>query len=226
MSGLPAERVRDILLVLLGFATGATDATAFVRVGHVFASVITGNLILLGISAEQADGKLAVFAACALGGYGLGVMLGAPRRPRRADSGEAKESIWPGGTTRTLILELGLLIAFTILWEAVGPHPSRGLQLALLVLAAGAMGTQSTAVRRLGGFSTTYLTSTLTGVLEEIVARRWSDSTTRSVLIILAAVGGAAGAIAVITQARGALPALPLVPLIIVLLTARRRFHR
>jgi uncharacterized membrane protein YoaK (UPF0700 family) len=226
MSGLPAKRARDILLVLLGFATGATDATAFVRVGHVFASVITGNLILLGISAEQADGKLAVFGACALGGYGLGVMLGAPGRARRQESGQRDESLWPVGTTKTLILELGLLIAFAILWEAAGTHPSRGLQLALLALAAGAMGAQSTAVRRLGGFSTTYLTSTLTGVLEEIVARRWSDSTTRSVLIIMAAVGGAASAIAVITQARSALPALPLVPLIIVLVTARRRFHR
>lgn len=213
------------MLVLLGLATGATDATAFVRVGHVFASVITGNLILLGISAERADGTMAVFAACALGGYGLGVILGAPRPGRGPQPDQGEKSLWPMGTTRTLILELGLLIGFAILWEAAGLHPSRGLQLALLILAASAMGAQSTAVRRLGGFSTTYLTSTLTGVLEEIVARRWSDATTRSVSIILAAVAGAAAAIALLAHARGALPALPLVPVIIVLVTAWRRFH-
>ena len=38
---------RAARLILLAMATGATDATAFERLGHTFASVITGNLVLI-----------------------------------------------------------------------------------------------------------------------------------------------------------------------------------
>lgn len=86
---------RDTLLVLLAVATGATDASAFERLGHVFASVITGNLIVLGVSAVTADHKTALFAGCALAGYSAGVLLAAPRRRQ-----PAPEPGWPAGTTR------------------------------------------------------------------------------------------------------------------------------
>jgi len=93
-------------------------------------------------------------------------------------------------------------------------------------VAAAAMGAQSTAVRRLGRFSTTYLTSTLTGVLEEVLARRWSASSSRSLAIILAAVAGAAAATALISWARAVVPALQLLPLLVVILAAPRGLAR
>jgi uncharacterized membrane protein YoaK (UPF0700 family) len=40
---------RDGLLVLLTLTTGAVDASCFLHLGNVFSSVITGNLILLGV---------------------------------------------------------------------------------------------------------------------------------------------------------------------------------
>jgi uncharacterized membrane protein YoaK (UPF0700 family) len=210
---LPAERSRDVLVVLLAVTAGATDATAFDRLGHVFASVITGNLVLLGISAVHADGRLALFAGCALAGYAVGVLLAAPRR------GELREpaAIWPLGATVALAADLALLVAFAVFWEIDGRRPARAAEIALLVLCASAMGAQSTAVRRLGEMSTTYLTSTLTGLLEALIARRWVPSHGRSIGILVAAAAGAAAGVALILHARAWLPALQLVPLGIVL---------
>jgi uncharacterized membrane protein YoaK (UPF0700 family) len=199
---------------VLGLVTGATDATAFERLGHVFASVITGNLILLGVSAVKGDGQLALFTGCALCGYGVGVVLAAPRA-------EQPDRLWPPSATLALAFDLALLVAFTVGWELIGEHPGRAVQALLLVAVAAAMGVQSTAVRRLGPFSTTYLTSTLTGLLEALRRRQWSEAHTRSVGILTAALAAAAGATALNLQARRWLPVLQLVPLVIVLIGSR-----
>jgi Protein of unknown function (DUF1275) len=91
----------------------------------------------------------------------------------------------------------------------------------LLALASAAMGVRSTAIRRLGQLSTTYLMSTFTGLLEALRARRWTDEHLRSLGILLMALAGAAAATALI---RWAWPALPvqLVPLAGVILTSLR----
>jgi uncharacterized membrane protein YoaK (UPF0700 family) len=198
------------------------DATAFERLGHVFASVITGNLILLGIGAEQTDGRLALLSGCSIAAYALGVILaGRPGRPgRHAPAGGRDESLWPRGVTTALVLDLNLLVAFAVVWEAGGAQPDDALKLVLLALIAAAMGAQSSAVRRLGNFSSTYLTGTLTGMLEELVAHRWSPSTRRSAAVIAAVVAGAAAAILLVSKAWAALPILPIVPLGVVIVTA------
>jgi uncharacterized membrane protein YoaK (UPF0700 family) len=219
------ESKRDLLVAILGLTTGAVDATAFERLGHVFASVITGNLVLLGIGAEQTDGRLALFSACSLAAYALGVVVASPRH--RMLPGEQRDgSLWPLGATQALVFDLVLLVVFAVIWEAIGSHPGEASKLVLLGLAAGAMGAQSSAIRRLGDFSTTYLTSTLVGMLEEIVARRWSPSTTRSLVVLVAVAIGAALATLVITHVRPALPVLVLLPLVVVIFTALLRFER
>lgn len=216
------ERVRDVLLVTLAVVTGATDATVFVRLGHVFASVITGNLVLLGTSAVKSDGHLALFTGCALAGYAVGVGVAAPRRTEASSDGV----VWPRAATFALVPDFALLAAFAIAWEIGGRHPGRGMQIALLVLCAMAMGVQSTAVRRLGQVSTTYLTSTLTGLLESLVVRRWGAGETRSLGILIAACGGAAAGIALVIHAWRLLPALQLAPLAVVLVVSWSRFGR
>lgn len=208
---------RDILLIALALATGATDAAAFERLGHVFASVITGNLILLGVSAVTADHQLALFTGCALAGYGVGVLLAAPRRAT-----PAPERGWPPGATAALAFELLLLALFALGWELVGAHPVEAWRAILVAVAGSAMGVQSTAVRRLGQVSTTYLTSTLTGLLEDMRARRRSEGQLRSLGILGMALVGAAAATALILYARGALPALQLTPVALVILASRR----
>src|SRR5437763_16657344 len=54
--GLPRGAARrDVLLIVLTLTTGALDAVTFVRLGKVFSSVITGNLVLLGIAGTPAE---------------------------------------------------------------------------------------------------------------------------------------------------------------------------
>jgi uncharacterized membrane protein YoaK (UPF0700 family) len=218
MPAASPARTRDLLLVALALTTGATDATVFERLGSVFASVITGNLVLLGVSAARPDGRLALFAACALAGYSIGAFAAAPgRRP----AGEHRP-VWPRATTLALIADLGVLCAFAVGWELSGGHPGRGAQAVLLTIASMAMGIQSAAVRRLGQMSTTYLTSTLTGLLESARNRRWSDDERRSLAIVAVAVIGAACATVVVDDAAGWLPALQLAPLVVVIGVAGR----
>jgi uncharacterized membrane protein YoaK (UPF0700 family) len=209
-------RSRDTLLILLAVATGATDAAAFERLGHVFASVITGNLVVLGVGVVSGDNHLTLFASCALAAYCVGVLIAAPREKR-----SPPVHGWPGGATAALSFEFVVLSAFAVGWELAGQHPTEAWQAVLVVLAGSAMGAQSTAVRRLGQVSTTYLTSTLTGLLEDLRARRRSEGQGRSLGILAMAFVGAGVATALILHARAALPALQLVPLAIVIVASQ-----
>ena len=102
-------------------------------------------------------------------------------------------------------------------WLAAGSHPAGASRLVLLPLGAAAMGMQSTAVRRLGQMSTTYLTSTLTGILTALAIRRWPAEWQRSTGVILAAVVGATlGGLAAL-RSPGWVPAAILVPITVVL---------
>ena len=173
--------------------------------------------MLLGVGAARGDGRLALFSGCALAGYAVGVYAAAPRG---GDETSPRE-LWPASASLALLADLVLLVAVSAAWELSDGRPGRSVQLALLALAAAAMGMQSTAVRRLGPMSTTYLTSTFIGVFEAIAARRWSGEESRSVAILGVALAGAAGATALILHAPRLLPALLLGPLVIVIVTSR-----
>jgi len=45
------RRRRHSLVVVLTFDTGCADATGFLALGGAFSSVMTGNMVLLGLSA-------------------------------------------------------------------------------------------------------------------------------------------------------------------------------
>jgi len=210
--------MRDVLLVVLGVTAGATDATALERLGRAFASVVTGNLVLVGIGGIRREGSLALFPGCAVLGYVLGVLVAF--RLRRQDRG--KQQIWPAAASVALASGGVLLLAFAIGWEATGGRPGHAMQLVLALIVAVAMGIQSEAVRRLGPFSTTYLTGTLTGLLESVASRKWSIDQCRGLGIIIAVVAGAATATLLIDHTPAYLPLVPLVPLVIVLIGSRR----
>ena len=72
-----ARRVRDVAAVILAITSGATDAIAFLALGGAFTSVMTGNLVLLGISLGQADAALGRQIAVAVIGYIAGCYIGA-----------------------------------------------------------------------------------------------------------------------------------------------------
>jgi uncharacterized membrane protein YoaK (UPF0700 family) len=214
---LSSAAVRDALLVGLAVVTGATDGATFLSLGHVFSSVITGNLVLLGVGAAHADVALLRSGGIALIAYAAGVALVASRL-RPAASGAR----WSRGASRALAGELFVLIAFAVVWELTTARtPPTAARESLLALAAVAMGMQSETVRMLGPFSTTYLTSTLTGVVSAVVRREITPELGRSAAIIAAAVAGAAAAAALRSAAPHALPALQIGPLLAVATASR-----
>jgi uncharacterized membrane protein YoaK (UPF0700 family) len=212
-----AIRFRDWLVVALALTSGAVDAVTFVRLGKVFSSVITGNLALLGIAAGQREGSLAVTGGLALTGYGLGVVVG-----RVIVGASADQRIWPRRTTVALAAELLVLAGFSAGWLATSGSPAGGPRVALVMAGAAAMGMQASAVRRLGPMSSTYLTSTLTGMLEALALRRWPQDWQRGVGVILALVVGATFGAAAAASAESLAPVAVLVPLAVVVGCAAR----
>jgi len=204
--------IRDWRVVLLTLTTGAVDAVTFLVLGKVFSSVITGNMVLLGVAAATHSLSEAIHSGIAIGGYSAGVLLGAPIAARGNDHG----GTWPRSVTTTLAAELCVLSVSCIVWELSGGRPHSGAQLALLVLFGAAMGMQSSAVRRLGQMSSTYLTSTLTGVLASLVTGENPDGTGRSLGVLAAIVVGAMTGGILARTAYAWLPAVLLVPLILV----------
>jgi uncharacterized membrane protein YoaK (UPF0700 family) len=178
-------------IAVLTLASGSLDVTAFMRLGGVFASVMTSNLVFVGIAAVNAEGSLGKHCAVALVSYIVGV-------------GSATVVAKPGGSTSGLAArrakfvlggELLLLVAYALWWMAAGAHPKGSVQMVLLGAVALAMGAQGVAARELGGtdVATTYLTGALTNVVRSLTGRRHPDQVA---IVALAAllVGAAAGA--------------------------------
>jgi uncharacterized membrane protein YoaK (UPF0700 family) len=207
-----------VLAATLTFGTGAMDVASITRLGGVFSSVMTGNLVLLGLAAARPSGELAVHSALAFAGYVTGAafgtwIVGSPR-PR--------EQTWPVAVTLTLVVEFAVMGAFSAGWELAHAQPTGGPQLVLLALATLGMGLQSAAVRGLGtAVSTTYLTGTITGVVASLVAKRRSRHLDRRgvAVLIAVAVGAAVGGVLLLT-APAVLPALPLATLTVVIAAA------
>jgi uncharacterized membrane protein YoaK (UPF0700 family) len=214
----PAVRVRDSLVVVLALTSGAIDAVTFVRLGTVFSSVITGNLALLGLAVGERQGGLAVNSGLALAAYAAGVLAGGAL----AGPLEGGQPVWPRRTTMTMAAELVVLAGFSAGWLAAGGHPSGAGRLALLALSAAAMGMQSAAVRLLGQMSTTYLTSTLIGILQSLAVRRAPQDWQRSTGVLIAFVAGAALGVAGAGASPALVPVAVMLPLAVVVLCAAR----
>ena len=215
---MPTSR-RDALVVALAVTTGGMDAIGFIAMGGVFASVMTGNLVLLGVSIGRRNGSLAAHVGVALAGYIAGVVAGVIVAGR-PDPGR---STWPARVTAALLVELALIIGLTVGWELAGGHPAGDPQLLLLAVAALAMGIQSSAVRSLAapGLSSTYMTGTLTGLVSAVAAGDGLAGQRRNLAMIAAVVIGAAlGGVLVLEVPRAA-PAVALAALSSVVLTAR-----
>ena len=197
-----------LLASMLAFASGATDLASFTRLGGVFASVMTGNLILLGLAVTRSSGLLAAHTLVAFAGYIMGAALGSKIGPKR----HSQDVLWPPAVTVVLLLELVTFAGFAAGWELAGSHPTDGWQVCLLAAAALAMGLQSAASRAVSvPVSTTYLTGTLTGAVAELVTAGPRGKGVRlSAAVLASAVGGAAAGGGVLIVAPAALPVLPI----------------
>jgi uncharacterized membrane protein YoaK (UPF0700 family) len=211
------------LAAALTFGTGAIDVMALTRLGGVFASVITGNLVFTGFAIARADAMLIAHTVAAIGGFMLGVAVGTRVTGARDPDGPR----WPRPVTVALGVELLVLSAFTAGWEATGAAPTGSAQSGLLAMAAISMGLQSAATRGLGvPVATTYLTGTLTGVIAALSGSPRSRGDTAGVAALLAAVAGAVCGGVLLSTVPATAPLLALAPLTVVLAAAGQHHRR
>ncbi len=213
-------RRRHTLVVGLTLVTGCADAMGFLKLGGAFSSVMTGNMVLLGLSIGHQEAALAVTSATAIASYIIGVIGGA----RIAGIARSSDPVWPRSVTRALTVELVLLAGFLFLWEATIGDRSNILKLSLLAIAAAALGMQGSAVQRFGipGLSSTYLTGTLTTVISSLAARRPLRSALPSSAVLLALVIGAGAGAACTAHLEPLAPILLVAPLAFVLLESSK----
>ena len=217
-------RRRDLLVVVLAFVSGYTDGVGFLALGGAFTSVMTGNMVLLGLSAGQADWEGVGRALGAILAFIAGAALGT----QLAGVAAKQDPIWPRPVNRALAVELAILAAAAVGWFVTVGKPGTVVQFVLLLALAAGLGVQSSTVQRFGvsGLSTTYLTGTLTSAVIHLVWRRTPRGSERHWNIIGALVSGAAMAAVMRELARPALPAPQLVGLAVVLVVAVRITRR
>jgi uncharacterized membrane protein YoaK (UPF0700 family) len=219
-----AIRLRQTLVVTLAVVSGATDAIGLLALGGAFTSVMTGNLVIMGVSASSGDGELATASGGAIIAFCAGAALGA----RLAGSPTAGDRIWPRAVTVGLAVEMVFVAGYAVGWWVTGGEPGTTASLVMLFAMAVALGIQSSTVQRFGvsGMSTTYLTGTLTTVVMRLATGRGVREVWHSIEILAGLVAGAAAAAGLLLLAPLAAPAFQLVALGGVLLVAVTAAHR
>jgi uncharacterized membrane protein YoaK (UPF0700 family) len=181
---------RHALVVILTFVTGAADAIGFLALGGAFSSVMTGNMVLLGLSIASANWTQVIHVGIAVLCFIAGVTVGA----HIAGRPQAEDGVWPKRVTVALLVEGLLFLALLVMWEATLGGRSQTAQEIMLAMSALALGIQSSAVQRFGvsGLSSTYLTGTLTTMVGGFAARKPFIHQLPSLLVLLTLVVGAA----------------------------------
>lgn len=165
-------------LALLTAASGSVDALAFIALGHVFAGVMTGNLVLLAIGLGSRSPGEAGFPLLALAGFsaavivsgricrGAGAVDGSGGDPP-GRGGSNGRGLWTGRVYACVAAETVVLAGACVAWAAVGGRPDGLGRCALIVVLAVAMGLQTGSMLAAGsaGAPTTYFTSTLSNLL-------------------------------------------------------------
>jgi uncharacterized membrane protein YoaK (UPF0700 family) len=190
------------------------DAIAFLVLGGVFTSAMSGNTIVLGLAIGQGHFTAALHAITALFGYLAGVAVAALSLARLG-----RGSGW------TLGLEGFVLAAFAGLWLYVG-EPAGSIAYALIVLSAVAMGLQGGIGRAIGapGIMTVIFTSTYTSIVSNLVERALAREhplitalAARQLAALASYLGGAVVIAIVATHWRSLAPFIPLAVILIVL---------
>ena len=227
MNTRPREQILTLIAIALTFGSGAMDVASFTRLGGVFTSVMTGNIVLGGLAVAERSLSLAAHAAVSIAGYIAGVAGGTWiaygfKAAKPADD-EGRASVLPAHVNWALFAELVLLAGLTTGWEITGARPAGWAQFCLLAVAAAAMGVQASAVNEMGltNVSTTFLTGTLTGLVSSLVrpGQETPHGLRRFGVLIGLAVGAGLCGLLMATAADGA-PALPLAAIITTLVLA------
>ncbi|TYB46732.1 DUF1275 family protein [Actinomadura chibensis] len=186
-AGDPA-RLRAVLLVLLTFGAGTTDAVGFLGMEKVFTANMTGNIVLFGLAAGDAHGADLVRCGAATLAFALGLLAGFAVAGRPAPG-----RVWPPRVTAVLGVVLALQAVFLAGWALSGAGPRGGALVALIALSSAAMGAQTAAARSLAadGITTTFVTGTLTSMMGALAVGRGGAAGLRTSVILSLAAGAA-----------------------------------
>jgi uncharacterized membrane protein YoaK (UPF0700 family) len=201
------------IAIALTFCSGAMDVASFTRLGGVFTSVMTGNIVLCGLSIARGSVSLMLHTLTTFCGYVAGV----------AFATRVMLSSGPAGFTprvrNTLSVELLLLSGLAVGWWVSGARPVGWAEYTLLACAAAAMGVQSAAVQQMGltSVSTTFLTGTLTGLVGSLVRRERSPEGVLRPGVLLGLLAGALLCGLLVSQLAMAVPVLFVGAIVVVL---------
>lgn len=177
-------------LVVLAAGSGASDVFSLATLTHVFTSVMTGNLVLLGLGAGSGDSQAVARPVVALAAFAGGVFVTARLlRPVRV----SVDDPWPSPVTTVLGLGLVSQLGALAIWIVTRAEPAPGVSHLMVVLLGWAMGVQTAAVNtiRVPGAATTYLTGTLARLVAHVATRGARATMRREYLEVLALLGGA-----------------------------------
>jgi uncharacterized membrane protein YoaK (UPF0700 family) len=172
------------LLILLTVASGMIDAVSILRLGHVFAAAMTGNLLFIGFAVAGAPGFAAANSGTALGAFVVGAYVAGGLVSSRRASKRVELLV------RAEAIQCTSLLIATVMLGVVGsPPPSWARYLLIAVLAIG-MGVQSTAVRhlRIPELTTTVMTNTLATLISDLRPPKWRGTGTQLRLLALVSV--------------------------------------
>ena len=89
------QQILTPIAIALTFASGAMDVASFTRLGGVFTSVMTGNIVLGGLAVAQRSVELASHTAVSIAGYVAGVAGGTWVWVPRSEWSWLWQVLWP-----------------------------------------------------------------------------------------------------------------------------------
>ena len=182
------------LLFALTVLAGSVDALSILRLGHVFVATMTGNLVFIGLALAGAKGFTVATSAIALGGFVIGVLIGARAvKASRSHRGKALRNV--------LGVKLWLAAAIFVVVILSTPGYPVGSRDAMVALLAMSMGAQLAVIRylKVPDLLTVVLTMTITGALTEHgTGLRDPRVLRRGMTLISFAVGALTGALLIL----------------------------
>lgn len=194
------------MLIALTALAGVVDAVSILALNRVFVAAMTGNLVFIGLGFAGAGGFDILSPALALGGFVVGVLVGAyVCRRERAHRGIALRNV--------TVVKAVLATPVTLTVIVAGGDLGVPVRDAVTVLLAVSMGAQLALIRylKVPDLLTVVLTFTITGMLTERGQPGRDPALMRRTLALLAfAVGAVAGGLLVRLVSVGAALALGL----------------
>ena len=219
----PSTRASAVAIIALSFAAGAMDAFAFLSLGGVFTSIMTGNLVISGLFQRPDHLATVIGIATAVVLFIISVAIG--YRVTTPAPGRNSFRRW----FMLLLATFVLAVIVAVVWAFVHSSATLAVQCIVLALSASAMGFQSVVAKRAfasTGFSTTYMTGNITSLVGDIVEGNARQTQLVRALGIVAVIVGSVSSAALMLLVPVLGAAAPLVGMVVSLIALRGLVQR